>query len=156
MKAPDINWPESLHLENNAAAPRVQEQAALVASVSHASANIGNITRTISTVQLTNGRELRDQPHIGTLQTFPPACGSAFPDRFCLHRYPPFACIGFTFTSASGKSVHPLRQLGQYDLSGPSSPQHFACHKPVQRTSLSILADLICRYKNTTVYAYSQ
>jgi hypothetical protein len=54
-----------------------------------------------------------------TLQTFPPACGSVFPIAFAGIAIQAFACIGFTFTSASGKIWCTLRQLGQDDLSGP-------------------------------------
>jgi hypothetical protein len=62
--------------------------------------------------------------------------------------FKPFACIGFTFTSASGKiwCTRFVSSASMISLA-PSSPQHFACHKPVQRTSLSILADLICDTK---------
>lgn len=74
------------------------------------------------------------------LQTFPPACGSVFPEHFILASlFNALACIGFTLTSASGKIwctrfVNSARIISQ----APAKPSTFrlsqtsSTNKPIQ------------------------
>lgn len=53
----------------------------------HARAIATNIIPTIFTGQPGERSETQIPATYRTLQTFPPACGSVFPDRFCWHHY---------------------------------------------------------------------
>jgi hypothetical protein len=66
---------------------------------------------------------IRSQPHIDFFKHLLQHAIKFSRSLLLASLFKPFACIGLTFTSASGKDlVHSLRQLGQNYLSGILNP----------------------------------
>jgi hypothetical protein len=81
----------------------MQEWAAADFSVFMPEQTSGILPEQYLQANLANGRELRNQPHIGLFKHFLQHAVQFSRSLLLASLFRPFACIGFTFTSASGK-----------------------------------------------------